>query len=98
MITIEDLPARIRLHSSPETAPLSADDLDELFSGLPTLDEIERHTSSTSSTRPATTANAHGRAIRDRVHASHSLTGVVVGAARRGRPIADVSSFRRARD
>ena len=42
VITIEDLPARIRLQSSPETAPLSADDLDELFSGLPNLDEIER--------------------------------------------------------
>lgn len=42
VITIEDLPARIRLQSSPDTAPLSTDDLDELFSGLPNLDEIER--------------------------------------------------------
>jgi len=42
VITIEDLPARIRLQPSPETPPLSADDLEELFSGLPNLDEIER--------------------------------------------------------
>jgi len=42
VITIEDLPARIRLQQSPETPPLSADDLGELFSGLPNLDEIER--------------------------------------------------------
>ena len=42
VITIEDLPARIRLQSSHETPPLSADDLGELFSGLPNLDEIER--------------------------------------------------------
>jgi DNA-binding NtrC family response regulator len=42
VITSEDLPARIRLQASPETPPLSADDLEELFSGLPNLDEIER--------------------------------------------------------
>src|ERR1051325_7900561 len=42
VITSEDLPARIRLQPSPETPPLSADDLEDLFSGLPNLDEIER--------------------------------------------------------
>ncbi|HEY0762148.1 MAG TPA: sigma-54 dependent transcriptional regulator [Pyrinomonadaceae bacterium] len=42
VITVEDLPARIRLQPSHETPPLSADDLDQLFSGLPNLDEIER--------------------------------------------------------
>src|SRR5689334_6924940 len=42
VITSEDLPARIRLQPSPETPSLSADDLEELFSGLPNLDEIER--------------------------------------------------------
>ena len=42
VITIEDLPARIRLQPSVETPPLSADDLSELFTGLPNLDEIER--------------------------------------------------------
>jgi len=42
VITIDDLPARIRLQPSPETPSLSADDLEELFSGLPNLDEIER--------------------------------------------------------
>jgi len=42
VVTIEDLPARIRLQPSHDTPPLSADDLTELFSGLPNLDEIER--------------------------------------------------------
>ena len=42
IITIEDLPARIRLQQSHDTAPLSAEDMDQLFSGLPNLDEIER--------------------------------------------------------
>jgi len=42
VITIDDLPPRIRLQPSPETPSLSADDLEELFSGLPNLDEIER--------------------------------------------------------
>lgn len=42
-ITIEDLPSRIhRSHASNGTPPLSADDLAELFSGLPSLDELER--------------------------------------------------------
>ncbi len=40
VITIEDLPQRIQ--QSNDTPPLSADDLSELFSGLPNLDEIER--------------------------------------------------------
>ena len=40
VMTIEDLPPRIR--QSHDTPPLSADDLAELFSGLPNLDEIER--------------------------------------------------------
>ena len=42
VITIEDLPARIRLQPSHETPPLAAEDVDALFSGLPNLDEIER--------------------------------------------------------
>jgi two-component system response regulator AtoC len=42
VITIDDLPPRIRLQQSNATPPLSADDLAELFSGLPNLDEIER--------------------------------------------------------
>ena len=42
VITIEDLPARIRLQPVHDTPPLSADDLDQIFSGLPNLDEIER--------------------------------------------------------
>jgi transcriptional regulator with PAS, ATPase and Fis domain len=40
VITTDDLPPRIRLQES--TPPLSADDLAELFNGLPNLDEIER--------------------------------------------------------
>ena len=42
VITIDDLPQRLRLQPSHDTPPLSADDLAELFSGLPNLDEIER--------------------------------------------------------
>lgn len=42
VITIDDLSERIRLQQSYDTPPLSADDLAELFSGLPNLDEIER--------------------------------------------------------
>jgi len=42
VITIEDLPARIRLQPAHDTVPLSTDELDQLFSGLPNLDEIER--------------------------------------------------------
>jgi len=42
VITIDDLPPRVRLQQSHDTPPLSADDLAELFSGLPNLDEIER--------------------------------------------------------
>lgn len=42
VITIEDLPARIRLRQSHDTPPLSAEEMDGLFSGLPNLDEIER--------------------------------------------------------
>jgi two-component system, NtrC family, response regulator AtoC len=42
VITTEDLPPRIRLQRSNETPPLSADDLADIFSGLPNLDEIER--------------------------------------------------------
>ena len=42
VVTMEDLPARIRLQPSHDTPPLSSDDLAELFSGLPNLDEIER--------------------------------------------------------
>ena len=42
-ITSNDLPPRIWLeHSGNATPPLSADDLAELFSGLPSLDELER--------------------------------------------------------
>jgi transcriptional regulator with PAS, ATPase and Fis domain len=42
-ITSDDLPPRIRLeHAGNGTPPLSADDLDDLFSGLPSLDELER--------------------------------------------------------
>jgi len=42
-ITSDDLPHRIRLeHSGTGTPPLSADDLADLFSGLPSLDELER--------------------------------------------------------
>jgi two-component system, NtrC family, response regulator AtoC len=42
LITIDDLPPRIRQQQPNDTPPLSADDLAELFSGLPNLDEIER--------------------------------------------------------
>ncbi len=42
VITIEGLPERIRFQQTNDTPPLSADDLAELFSGLPNLDEIER--------------------------------------------------------
>ena len=42
VVTMADLPARIRLQPSHDTPPLSSDDLAELFSGLPNLDEIER--------------------------------------------------------
>ena len=42
VITNDDLPERIRLQQTHDTPPLSADDLAELFSGLPNLDEIER--------------------------------------------------------
>jgi DNA-binding NtrC family response regulator len=42
VITMEDLPPRIRRQTSYDTPPLSADDLAGLFSGLPNLDEIER--------------------------------------------------------
>jgi DNA-binding NtrC family response regulator len=42
VITLDDLPPRIRSQRSYSTPPLSADDLAELFSGLPNLDEIER--------------------------------------------------------
>ena len=42
-ITSNDLPPRICLeHSGNATPPLSADDLADLFSGLPSLDELER--------------------------------------------------------
>jgi len=42
-ITSNDLPPRIWLeHSGDATPPLSADDLADLFSGLPSLDELER--------------------------------------------------------
>ena len=42
-ITSNDLPPRISLeHAGNATPPLSADDLDDLFSGLPSLDELER--------------------------------------------------------
>jgi len=42
VMTVDDLPARIRCQPSYDTPPLTSDDLDELFSGLPNLDEIER--------------------------------------------------------
>jgi DNA-binding NtrC family response regulator len=42
-ITPNDFPPRISLeHSGNATQPLSADDLADLFSGLPSLDELER--------------------------------------------------------
>ena len=42
-ITSDDLPPRIRVdYPSTGTPPLSADDLSDLFSGLPSLDELER--------------------------------------------------------
>jgi DNA-binding NtrC family response regulator len=42
-ITSNDLPPRISVeHSGKATPPLSADDLADLFSGLPSLDELER--------------------------------------------------------
>jgi DNA-binding NtrC family response regulator len=42
-ITSNDLPPRISLeHPGNATPPLSADDLADLFSGLPSLDELER--------------------------------------------------------
>ena len=42
-ITSNDLPPRISLeYSGNATPPLSADDLGDLFSGLPSLDELER--------------------------------------------------------
>src|SRR5690242_6337431 len=42
VVTMDDLPVRIQLQPSHDTPPLSSDDLAELFSGLPNLDEIER--------------------------------------------------------
>ncbi|HEV8186160.1 MAG TPA: sigma-54 dependent transcriptional regulator [Pyrinomonadaceae bacterium] len=42
LISVDDLPARIRMQPAHDTAPLSSDELDQLFSGLPNLDEIER--------------------------------------------------------
>ena len=42
VITVDDLPPRIQVKQLGDTPPLSADDLSELFSGLPNLDEIER--------------------------------------------------------
>ncbi len=42
VMTVDDLPARIRCQPAHDTPPLTSDDLDELFSGLPNLDEIER--------------------------------------------------------
>lgn len=42
-LTVNDLPPRIHLeHSGSATPPLSADELADLFSGLPSLDELER--------------------------------------------------------
>jgi DNA-binding NtrC family response regulator len=42
-ITPDDLPPKVRAGESKESLPaLSADDLAELFSGLPNIDEIER--------------------------------------------------------
>jgi DNA-binding NtrC family response regulator len=42
VITTDDLPPRIRIEQSHDTPPLSADDLAEIFAGLPSLDDIER--------------------------------------------------------
>jgi two-component system, NtrC family, response regulator AtoC len=42
VITTEDLPGRIRLQPSHDTPPLSSEEMELLFSGLPNLDEIER--------------------------------------------------------
>ena len=42
VIGMDDLPPRIRSQRPYHTPPLSVDDLSELFSGLPNLDEIER--------------------------------------------------------
>ena len=42
VIGMDDLPPRIRSQRPYSTPPLSIDDLSELFSGLPNLDEIER--------------------------------------------------------
>ena len=42
VIGTDDLPPRIRSQRPYSTPPLSVDDLSELFSGLPNLDEIER--------------------------------------------------------
>ncbi|HEV8427214.1 MAG TPA: helix-turn-helix domain-containing protein [Pyrinomonadaceae bacterium] len=42
VITIEDRPARIRVQPVYEMPSLSADDIDQLFTGLPNLDEVER--------------------------------------------------------
>ena len=42
VISVDDLPARIRLQPAHDTSPLSSDELDQLFAGLPNLDEIER--------------------------------------------------------
>lgn len=42
LITTDDLPERIRFQQTNELPPLSANDLAELFTGLPNLDEIER--------------------------------------------------------
>jgi DNA-binding NtrC family response regulator len=41
-ITTDDLPQRVRLQAALDTPPFYPDDLAELFSGLPNLDEIER--------------------------------------------------------
>jgi len=42
VISVDDLPARIRLQPAHDTPPLSTEEIDQLFSGLPNLDEIER--------------------------------------------------------
>jgi len=42
LITTDDLPERIRFQQTNELPPLSANDLAEIFAGLPNLDEIER--------------------------------------------------------
>jgi len=42
VISVDDLPARIRLQPAHDTPPLSSEEIDQLFSGLPNLDEIER--------------------------------------------------------